>query len=63
MIEPLDTPPDWHARIAARAAEWTQLGPIEAARQQHKRGEMGKHVLAVVEALDARGIPGEGCAR
>ena len=51
-VEPLDTPHDWHQRIATRAAEAQQHGMAEAARRWHARGDLGRHVLAVVEAME-----------
>lgn len=54
LVEPLDTPPDWFNRIAQRAAEWRDLGPVEAARRWNARGQCGAAVLAVVEAMEAK---------
>lgn len=46
--EPLDTPPDWHDRIARRQREWRELGPEQALRLWHARGEASRHVLAAM---------------
>lgn len=43
--EPLDTPLDWFDRIARRQAEWRDLGPEQALRTWHSRGEASRHVL------------------
>lgn len=54
LVRPLDTPPDWHERIARRQREWRELGPVAAARLWHQRGECGKAVMAVVEGMEWR---------
>lgn len=46
--EPLDTPTNWHLRIAARRAEVEALGLEAAMRLWHKRGESGAAVLSVL---------------
>lgn len=46
---PLDTPPDWHDRIARRAAEYA-ADPEKAIRDWHARGEMSRAVQDVALA-------------
>lgn len=46
--EPLDTPSNWHLRIAARRAEVEALGLEAAMRLWHARGECGAAVLSVL---------------
>ena len=48
LVTPLDTPPDWHDRIARRQREWRDLGPEQALRTWHARGEASRHVLAAM---------------
>ncbi len=44
-VAPLDTPPDWHARIALRQHEWDTLGPAGAIALWRERAEMSRPVL------------------
>lgn len=42
---PIDTPADWHQRIAKRQSEWQTLGSSAAILLWHQRGEASRHVL------------------
>jgi hypothetical protein len=44
IVAPLDTPPDWHSRIATRQHEWRTLGPEAAMTLWQSRGECSNAV-------------------
>lgn len=43
-ITPLDTPADWHDRIAQRAREWRELGPAAALSLWRSRDGLSQQV-------------------
>lgn len=60
---PLDTPPDWHAKIALRQHEWETLGPAAAIALWRERGEMSRAVLDIALADHAARKAGEAVQR
>lgn len=50
-VSPLNTPPDWFARIDQRRREWAEMGPEAALRAWRARQEMGKATLDMAEQV------------